>query len=107
LDHPLSSFAAKRVEKKRKNPLYTRSGERSDERSDVGVSRFYDVMWEGTKKYAKAKPRAISSLGKGRKGFLWIASLHWAYKPLPATTQSSRSPPVGRELKNIQKPGLV
>jgi len=50
LDHPLSSFAAKRVEKKRKNPLYTRSGERGDERSDVGVSRFYDVMWEGAKK---------------------------------------------------------
>ena len=40
LDQPLSGFAAKRVEKKRnENPLYARSGERGDERSDVGVSR--------------------------------------------------------------------
>jgi len=40
LDHPLSGFAAKRVEKKRnENPLYAQSGERGDKRSDVGVSR--------------------------------------------------------------------
>jgi len=40
LDHPLSGFAAKRVEKKRnENPLYAQSGERDDKRSDVGVSR--------------------------------------------------------------------
>jgi len=39
LDHPLFACGGKRVKKKERKPLYARSGERGDERSDVGVSR--------------------------------------------------------------------
>jgi len=37
LDHPLFACGRKRVKKKERKPLYARSGERGDKRSDVGV----------------------------------------------------------------------
>jgi len=90
------------------NPLCGEAAERVVQRSVDRVSRLcamlsftllFNIRYSV---FDIQKPGAVRFLpsGRGGRGFSIIAGLCRTYKPLPATTPSSRTPPVGRELKS-------